>query len=125
MLPAQRRDVGQQRLVDRSPGPGHRVEGSTEIDRVPQHDRGGEERHSRRPVLLAFPASVPKTPEAMEANRAGECIPALAFVEFDSRISAQLRVFEPIKGEQGYARSVPFLATPVRGRSGGDRLRDV
>lgn len=54
MLPAQRRDMGQQCFVDRSPVPGHRAEGSAEIDRIPQHDRAGEERYFRRPVLLAF-----------------------------------------------------------------------
>lgn len=46
MLPARRRDVGQQSYVNRAAFRGHRAEDSSKIDRIPQHDRGGEERYS-------------------------------------------------------------------------------
>lgn len=52
-------------------------------------------------MLLAFPASVPKAPEAMEADRADERVPALAFAEFDRGIAPQLWVFKPVEREKG------------------------
>ena len=70
------------------------------ICRVPIHDGGDDEIEARGAELLRFMGAV-RNPTLLEgANRAGQLVPLLAFVEPRLTAAAQSGAFQPIQHEQ-------------------------
>ena len=99
MLPAERREVGEEpvrNLLD-LPQCGH---GAIEIARVPQDDRGDQEVQARSSVLLVLVGAVADLAEAMDEDRARQAIARFPFVEFLAGLAAQFSIFQPVEGKQ-------------------------
>ena len=70
MLPAERRDVGQEFARDLEPGLPPRVDGVAELQRVPVDDDRGQQVEAGNPVVLPLPGSVPQLAALMEVDGA-------------------------------------------------------
>ena len=68
MLPAERGDVGEQRIRHRLAAAAHGIERAAEIDGVPERDRGGDEGQPARAVLQQLGRAVAQPAEAVEAT---------------------------------------------------------
>ena len=70
MLPAERGDVGEQRVRRRLAAAAQSVDGSAEVHRVPQRDGGGDEGEAAGAVLLQLGGAVAQPPEPGTLERA-------------------------------------------------------
>jgi hypothetical protein len=68
VLPSKRGDVVEQRIWYDLAAPSQCVQGAAEIDGVPQHDCGSDERQATGAVLLQFSGAISQTAEAMEGR---------------------------------------------------------
>ena len=98
VLPAERREMGEQFVRHQVPTATNSVEGTAEIDGVPQHDGRCHQGKAAGPVLLGLGSAVVQAPEAVEAYGTGQCIVALALVEFGRCLPPKLRLFKPVQG---------------------------
>jgi len=87
VLPAERGEMGEQRIRYRVAAAAHRVERPAEIDRVPQHDRRRDERETARPMVLGLGGAIVQPSEAVKADGTSQSIVALALVEFGGRLT--------------------------------------
>ena len=81
MLPAERRDVGQEFARDLEPGLPPREDGVAELQRVPVDDDRGQQVEAGDPVVLPFPGSVPQFTALVEVDGALESMVRLALVK--------------------------------------------
>jgi hypothetical protein len=81
VLPAQRRDVAEQVLVDRPALPAQLAIGSLQIPRVPEYDGRHQQVEPGGPKELVLEAAVAHLAEAAEVDGAGERVSGLALVE--------------------------------------------
>jgi len=101
VLPAERRQVGQQGVRDHLAAAAHRVEGTAEIDGVSQGDGGRDQGEATGPVLLRLGGSVAQAPEPVEADGAGERIAGLALVQRHGGLPPESRLLQPVQGVEG------------------------
>ncbi len=85
MLPAERGEMGEQRVRHRIAAAAHRVERPAEINRVPQHDRRRDEGEAARPMVLGLGRAIVQPPEAVKADGTSQRIVALALVDAPCR----------------------------------------
>jgi len=89
VLPADRSEVGKQRVRDNFAAAAQLIERPAEIHGVPERDRGGDEREPARTILLRLGCAITQSAEAMKANGAGEGVARFALVEFHGRLPPQ------------------------------------
>jgi hypothetical protein len=92
--------VGQQRVRHLFAPATQRLQGTPEINGVPEHDGGGDQREAAGAVLLRLRAAIVQAPQPVEADRTGQRVAGLAFVQLRGRAPTQLRVLEPVEREQ-------------------------
>jgi hypothetical protein len=73
VLPAKRRDMGEDRLCRGLAAAAEGIEGSRQVYRVPQRD-GRDEVQATCPVFLAFEAPISDATQAMEADGARQSV---------------------------------------------------
>ena len=76
-------------------------DGAIEIDRVPVHDRGGDEAQARGAKTLVLESAVADFALAMEEHRSPQRVACLAFVEPGVAALAERRIGQPLQGKQG------------------------
>src|SRR3712207_512039 len=100
VLPAERRDMGEQRAGDDLPPTAQDLQRAGEVDGVPQSDGGRDQGKAARPVLLQFGRAVAQPPEAMEADRTRERVARFALIELRCRLTAEPGRLQPGQGVQ-------------------------
>jgi hypothetical protein len=93
--------VGEQRIWYGLATASQCVEGTAEIDGVPEHDGGSDERQATGAVLLQFGGTISQTTEAVEAHRPRQRVAAFALVEFRRRLPPERGLFQPVQGIEG------------------------
>lgn len=68
MLPADRREVGEQQIRHRFAAMAECIQRAAEVDRVPERDGGGDQRQPAGPVLLCRGGAVAQAAEPVEAD---------------------------------------------------------
>ena len=89
MLPAERGEVGQQRVRDQVAAAPGGIQGAAEIDGVPQRDGGRDQGEAAGPVLLRLGGPVAQAPEPVEADGAGKRVAGLALVQRHGGLPSQ------------------------------------
>ena len=112
MLPAERGEVGEQRVRDHVAAAPRGIQGTTEIDGVPQRDGGGDQGEAAGPVLLSLGRAVVQAHETVEAHGAGQGVAAFALVQLRRCLPAELEPFQPVQGVQGAPISRSARASP-------------
>ena len=92
VAPAQRREMGEDCLRHRNAVPAQRIQGTAEIDGVPQHDGRGDQCEPAGAMLLGLGAAITHAAEAVEAHGPGQCVARFALVQLRSGTPAQLRI---------------------------------
>ncbi len=92
MLPAQRRQVLQQGVINGLAVAAQGVRGPLQVDRVPEHDGRCDQVEAAGPVALLLEAAVADFAQAIEEHGAGQRVASLALVQPSSR-SATARPF--------------------------------
>ena len=100
MLPAQRREVLQQRIIHGLCMTPQCVDGPLQIHGVPQHNGRRDEVQAAGAVALLLEAAVPDFSQSIEEHRPGQRIARLALVQSDLNAPAQLHALQPIQDEQ-------------------------
>ena len=100
MLPAQRREVLQQRIIHGLCMTPQRIDGPLQIHGVPQHNGRRDEVQAAGAVALLLEAAVPDFSEPVEEHRPGQRIARLALVQSDLHAPAQLHALQPVKDKQ-------------------------
>jgi hypothetical protein len=95
VLPAERGEVGEQFIWHHVATVANNVDGTPEIDCVPQHDGRRYQGQAAGPVLLGLGGAVVQAPEAVEAYGSGQRIVALTLVEFGRCLPTKLRLLKP------------------------------
>ena len=80
MLPAQRRDVGEQLVRYRDAAAAQMPDGAVKIDGVPEDDGSGEVRQSGGAMALVLEGAVAQFAEAVEKDGAGERVAGVALL---------------------------------------------
>ncbi len=100
VLPSQGREVWQQRRVHRI-SEGAKGDGrALQIDRVPKHDRRGQQIEAAGAIALLLKAAIPNFSEPVKEHGPGERVPGLALVESGMDAAAKFDVFQPIQNEE-------------------------
>src|SRR3954469_19508771 len=102
VLPAERREVSEQRIRHRLATTIQGVQRAAEIDGVPQGDGSRDQGQAAGAVLLGLSRAVTKAAEPMEAQRAGERVAALALVQLGRGLPSERGVFQPVQGYVEY-----------------------
>src|SRR3954454_13404751 len=89
VLPAERREMGEQRIRHRLATTMQGVLRTAEIDGVPQGDGGRDQGQATGTVLLGLSGAVARAAEQMEAHGTGERFTALAFVQLGRRLPSE------------------------------------
>ena len=76
------------------------VQGAAEIDGVPQHDGGCDERQVTGAVLLWFGGAVTQTTKTVEAHGPCQRVSAFALVQLGRRLPSQRGLFQPVQGAE-------------------------
>ena len=100
MLPAQRRQVLQQRVIDSVAVIAQCVRRPFQIDGIPQHDGCCHQVEAAGPVALLFKAAVADFAQPVEEHRPGQRVARLALVESGLHTAAQLHTLQPVEDEQ-------------------------
>ena len=114
MLPAERRQVGQQRIGDVF-DLSQSIDGAFEISGVPKDDRRDDKVEAGGAVLLVFVCAVADFAEPMDENRPRETVAGFAFVEFLAGPASQIGAIDPVRAESVRSRrpsSRSAAATP-------------
>ena len=80
MLPSQRGEVRQQSSIRGLSFAPQRVDGSFQVDRIPQRDSGGDQRESAGAVLLLLETAITDFTKAVEEYGSCERIAGFALV---------------------------------------------
>ena len=108
MLPAQRWQVGQERIIHGLTVGTQGLHGTLLVDRVPQHDSGREQIQAAGPKALLLEAPVAGFAQSVEKPSSGQGIPSFSFVEPHLHAVAQINVLELAQAER-----VPLDATQL------------
>ena len=100
MLPAKRRQVWQQCVVNDMAIAAQPVCRSLQVNRIPQHDGGCHQVEAAGPVALLLEAAVADFTQAVEEHGAGQRVARLAFVQPGMHAAAQLDALQPVQDEQ-------------------------
>ena len=100
MLPAQRRQVLQQCLIDGLVVATQPMCGPLQVDRVPQHDGGCHQIEAAGSVALLLETAVADFAQTVEEHGAGKCVARLTFVQSGMHAAAQLNALQPVQNEQ-------------------------
>ena len=98
MLPAERREVGEQRVRHHLAAAAQGIERTAEVDRVPQRDGGGDQGEAAGAVLLRLGGAVAQAAEPVEADGAGERVARLALVQLRRGLPAELAASPASRG---------------------------
>ena len=109
VLPAQRREVWQQRPRRRPARVPQRLHRALQIDRVPEHDGGDHQVQAAGAVALVLEAPVAQLAQPVEEHRPCQRVLGLALVQPDLHAAAQLDALQPVEREQR-ALDAPQLA---------------
>src|SRR5215210_1904018 len=93
VLPAERREVGEQGIWHRLAAAAQGILRATEIDGVPQGDGGRDQGQAAGTVLLGLGRAVTKAAKPMEAHGTGERIAALALVQLGRSLPSERGLF--------------------------------
>src|SRR3954453_12263065 len=97
VLPAERREVSEQRIWHRLATTMQGVQRAVEIDGVPQGDGSRDQGQAAGTVLLGLGRAVTKAAKPMEAHGTGERVTALAFVQLGRRLPSERGLFQPVQ----------------------------
>ena len=100
MLPAERRQVLQQGIIDGLAVAAQGVRGPFQVGRVPQHDGGRHQVEAGSAVALLLETAVADFAQAVEEHRAGQRVARLALVQSGMHTAAQLDALQPVQDEQ-------------------------
>src|ERR1700741_5199337 len=95
VFPAERADVGEQRVGQNFALGAKLGDGAAEIDGVPEGDGGDREVETRGPVALVFEGVVPDIAVTMEKQGAGQRVAGIAFIEPSVGTAPERRICEP------------------------------
>ena len=109
MLPAQRRQVLQQRIIDGMAVATQSVCRPLQIDRVPQHDGRRHQVEAGSAVALLLETAVADFAQAVEEHGASQRVARLALVQPGMHAAAQFHALQPVQDEQR-ALDAPQLA---------------
>src|SRR3954451_9727441 len=101
VLPAERRDVGEQFVGDDDALGADVLDGTVEIGRVPVDDGGRQQAQPRSPEALVLERAVAELALAVEEHGPAERIDRLPLVQPGMAALAECRVRQPLQGEQG------------------------
>jgi len=79
MLPSEGRQVFKQCVINSLPVVTKRICGAFQIDRVPQHDGGGDQVEATGAIALLLKAAIPDFTQSVKEHGPGQCIAGLAF----------------------------------------------
>jgi len=91
VLPADRREMGEQRIRNRLALPAQNIEHPAEIHRVPERDGGGDEGQPTGPILPCHDSAIAQAAEAMEADGTGKRVARLALVQLSRGLAPEFR----------------------------------
>lgn len=94
VLPAERRDVGQQGVGDVFTVAAQPVDRAAEVDRVPERGGGRDQGQPARAVLLQLDGAVAQLPEPVEADGAAERVAGLALAQLRRGVPPERRLLE-------------------------------
>jgi len=100
VLPAQRRQVLQQRLIDGMAVTAQRMRRTLQVDRVPQHNGRRHQVKAAGPVALLLKAAVTDFAQPVEEHGTGERVAGFALVQPGMHAAAQLDALQPVQDEQ-------------------------
>lgn len=109
MLPPQRGQILQQRIVQSLAVGTQSTGGTLQIDRVPQHDGRRHQIEAAGPVALLLKTAVADFTQSVEEDRPGQRVARLALIQPRMDAAAQLHALQPIQNEQS-ALDAPQLA---------------
>lgn len=109
MLPPQRGQILQQRIVQRLAVGTQSTGGTLQIDRVQQHDGRRHQIEAAGPVALLLKTAVADFTQSVEEDRPGQRVARLALIQPRMDAAAQLHALQPIQNEQR-ALDAPQLA---------------
>ncbi len=98
MLPTERRQVLQQRVINGMAVATQRVRSPFQIDRVPQHDGSRYQIEAASPVALLLETAVADFTQAVEKHC--PAIARLALVQAGMHAAAQFHALQPVRDEQ-------------------------
>src|SRR3954451_23324540 len=101
VLPAERRNMGEQFVGDTDALGAEVLDGTVEIGRVPVDDGGRQQAQPRSPEALVLERAVAELALAVEEHGPAERIARLPLVQPGMATLAECRVRQPLQGEQG------------------------
>ncbi len=117
MLPTERRQVLQQRVINGMAVATQRVRSPFQIDRVPQHDGSRYQIEAASPVALLLETAVADFTQAVEKHCPGQRIARLALVQAGMHAAAQFHALQPV--QMNSVRSMrPSSRSATASRSG-------
>ncbi len=114
VLPAERREVGE-KVIGNMFGLAQGSDRTVQVAGIPQGDSRDEQVEAGSAVLLVLVRAVADFTKPMNKDGARQAVARLALVELAAGVAAQLRVLDPIKGEQSAFQPAEFAqrcATP-------------
>jgi len=96
VLPAQRRQVLQQRAIDTLTVIAQGVRSPFQIDGVPQHDGCCHQIEAAGPVALLLKAAVADFAQPVEEHRPGKRVACLTLIESSLHTAAQFHTLQPV-----------------------------
>ena len=93
-------ETGQQRIRDHFVGAVQGINGTAEIDGIPERDGGGDESEPARTVLLGLDRAIAQAAEAVEADSADQGVARFALVQLRRGLAPQARQLDPVQYEQ-------------------------
>ena len=100
MLPAERRQVLQLRVIDGMIIAAQRMCRPLQVDRVPQHNGRRHQVEATGPVALLLKAAVADFAQPVEEHCAGQRVARFALVQPGMHAAAQLYALQPVEDEQ-------------------------
>src|SRR5690348_17811890 len=92
--------MGEQRVRDYFAAASQGINGTAEIDGIPERDGGGDESEPARTVLLGLDRTIAQAAEAVEADGADQGVACLALIQLRRGLTPQARPLDPVQHEQ-------------------------
>jgi hypothetical protein len=93
--------VGQETIRNNDPLRTEMLDSTVEVDRIPMHDRGGDEAQTGRSEALVFESAVADFALTVEEDRTPQRIAGLAFVKPGMATLMPIGIGQPLQSEQG------------------------
>jgi len=100
VLPADRREMGEQRIRNRLALPAQKIKRPAEIHRVPERDGGGDEGQPTGPILPCRDSAIAQAAKAVEADGTGKRVARFALVQLNRGLAPEFRHLQPVQSEQ-------------------------